>query len=175
MARWQTIPTTSPTKSMPSSNTSASWPAYHGYPIAKFLAVLSNSSCWGPSVRVLLILWHLWWAATRPPTPAQHRVSPEMLQWLCDNVLSKFPGVFGHDSETQRKHWVEQLLWAITIVDTRSYGKFGLFVITPFLDMVNHKNGGSVSFHSTPTEGSTDVHAVHVFATFEYAPVWWES
>lgn len=37
-------------------------------------------------------------------------------------MFGKFPGLFGEDTPEQRQRWMQELLWAITIVDTRAYG-----------------------------------------------------
>jgi hypothetical protein len=79
---------------------------------------------------------------------------------LCRNiaslVLPRFPQLFGVDTPERREQWFDVLLWAATVVSTRTYGpRPGLnergqlllpyLQLIPLLDFLNHRSTGAHS------------------------------
>jgi hypothetical protein len=90
----------------------------------------------------------------------QRRIPQEWMDFVADNVLSAFPDLFGADTEEQRAKWTNEMFWSLTIIDTRVYGaRFEGDVLTliPVLDLLNHKQEGSLSFHHTPESDPSNI------------------
>ena len=105
----------------------------------------------------------------------QQRLTYETVMWYLDNVFARYPTLFGPDSAAQRDLWTAELLWSITIIDTRAYG--GRFpsdgtTLIPFLDLLNHQNNGSFSGHSVPSpDRLEEIVSYFKHATMDYEPV----
>ena len=100
------------------------------------------------------------------------RINANTATWWCEHVFSRYPSMFGEDSARQRTRWHAELTWAATIVDTRAYSpRFDGDAVTliPLLDLLNHADGGSPSFHIQSAESRNKIVAYGKFASRDYA------
>jgi hypothetical protein len=67
------------------------------------------------------------------------------LQLLTQLVLSAHPQLFGEGTPAQRSRWHEDLLWALTVVKSRSWDFTGAYWCRPLLSILVYSTDGLLS------------------------------